>query len=473
MKPLISMRDALADEDLFGRVLKGESWGAWRILLTAAMGEPLTDEERCVFEQLTGRPQEPAEPVDELWAIVGRRGGKTRAAAVLAAYLASLCDWKDFLAPGERASLPIMSASIWQAAKARNYLIGLYSEVKAFRKQLANITGTELSLANGVDIEPRAASFRTARGATAVSAICDELAFWHSDESRNPDVEILNAIRPSLATTGGMLICISSPYARRGALYDAYRRDYGANGDPKILVAKADSRTMNSSLPEAVIVRAYERDPTAASAEYGGEFRADIEAFISREVVEAAVVANRFELPPSPGVRYCAFVDPSGGSADDMTLCVAHRDEGGVIIVDAIRAVTPPFSPDAVAQEFATLIKSYGLSKVHGDRYAGEWPRERFAAHGVRYEVGAKAKSEIYKELLPLMNAGRVELVDHRKLTNQLSALERRTARGGRDSIDHAPGQHDDVANCFAGAAVMAAAAGTGPNVMSMPFSWA
>jgi hypothetical protein len=473
MKPLISMRDALADEDLFGRVLEGESWGAWRVLLVASMGEPLNDEERAIFTSITGRPTEPAEPVDELWAIVGRRGGKTRAAAVLAAYLASLCDWKNFLAPGERASLPIMSASIWQAAKARNYLIGLYSEVRALRKQLTNITGTELSLANGVDIEPRAASFRTARGATAVSAICDELAFWHSDESRNPDVEILNAIRPSLATTGGMLICISSPYARRGALYDAYRRDFGANGDPKVLVAKADSRTMNSSLPETVIARAYERDPAGASAEYGGEFRADIETFVSREVVEAAVVPNRFELPPAPGVRYVAFVDPSGGSADDMTLAIAHRDEEDVIILDCLRAATPPFSPDAIAAEFATVVKSYGLSKVHGDRYAGEWPRERFAAHGVKYEIGVKPKGDLYREMLPLLNAARVELVDHRKLVNQLTALERRTARGGRDSIDHPVGQHDDIANAVAGAIVMAAGAGTGPSILSMPFSWA
>jgi hypothetical protein len=34
---------------------------------------------------------------------------------------------------------------------------------------------------------------------------------------------------------------------------------------------------------------------------------------------------------------------------------------------------------------------------------------------------------------------------------------ERRTARGGRDSIDHAPSAHDDVINAAADAIVMAA----------------
>jgi hypothetical protein len=38
----------------------------------------------------------------------------------------------------------------------------------------------------------------------------------------------------------------------------------------------------------------------------------------------------------------------------------------------------------------------------------------------------------------------------------QLTSLERRTSRGGRDSIDHAPGSHDDIANAVAGALVTA-----------------
>jgi hypothetical protein len=61
-------------------------------------------------------------------------------------------------------------------------------------------------------------------------------------------------------------------------------------------------------------------------------------------------------------------------------------------------------------------------------------------------------KSELYGELLPLLNSGRIELLDNAKLVTQLASLERRTGRGARDSIDHAVGQHDDVANAVAGA---------------------
>ena len=65
--------------------------------------------------------------------------------------------------------------------------------------------------------------------------IATEAAFWYSDESSNPDAEIPNAARPTLATTGGPLIIITSPYARRGETWSIYRRHYGPDGDPLVL----------------------------------------------------------------------------------------------------------------------------------------------------------------------------------------------------------------------------------------------
>src|SRR6187455_1994636 len=101
MTPTVTMRRALADRALLGRALSGDSWSAWRTLLIAAEGEALTHEERVVFTKLTGRDHEPMQRVEELVAVVGRRGGKSRAMATLAVYLAALCDYRDVLAPGE------------------------------------------------------------------------------------------------------------------------------------------------------------------------------------------------------------------------------------------------------------------------------------------------------------------------------------------------------------------------------------
>lgn len=119
--------------------------------------------------------------------------------------------------------------------------------------------------------------------------------------------------------------------------------------------------------------------------------------------------------------------------------------------MDCLREVKPPFSPESVVAEFAVLLKSYRVGKVCGDRYAGQWPVERFNEHRIIYEPAAQPKSDLYRDLLPVINSRRLDLLDLDRVVNQLVGLERRTARGGRDSIDHAPNQHDDLANAVAG----------------------
>ncbi len=120
-------------------------------------------------------------------------------------------------------------------------------------------------------------------------------------------------------------------------------------------------------------------------------------------------------------------------------------------MLDAVRENRPPFSPQGVVEEFVKLLKAYRVDIVQGDRYGGEWPREQFRKHGIEYKPAEKPKSDLYRDLLPLVNSGQVELLDHSRLMAQLIGLERRTSRAGRDSIDHGPGGHDDVANCLAG----------------------
>jgi hypothetical protein len=208
---------------------------------------------------------------------------------------------------------------------------------------------------------------------------------------------------------------------------------------------------MNPTVSQTVIDEATERDPASAAAEYGAQFRSDIESFVSRDCVEACVALGVRERAPLASIDYVAFVDPSGGSADSMTMAIAHREDD-VAVIDAVRERRPPFSPEDVVQEFATLAKSYRIAKVTGDRYAGEWPRERFAVHGISYEPAAKPKSDLYRDLLPAINSRKLDLLDHDRLVAQLCSLERRTARGGKDSIDHAPGGHDDLCNAAAGA---------------------
>jgi hypothetical protein len=248
-----------------------------------------------------------------------------------------------------------------------------------------------IELTTGVVIQVATMSYRGIRGFAVCAALCDEIAFWRSDESANPDTEVLNALRPAMATVpGSLLLCASSPYSRRGAMYQTYRRHWGKPG--KVLVWKAPTLTMNPTVDRRVIEEAYEDDPAYAAAEYGAEFRTDIESFVSREVIEGLVVPDRHELAPVSGTVSSAFVDPSGGSADSMTLAIGHLD-GPMqdhCVLDAIREVRSPFSPQSVVAEFAELLRSYRVMTVTGDRYGGEWPAERFREHGIDYRHAEK-----------------------------------------------------------------------------------
>jgi hypothetical protein len=257
-----------------------------------------------------------------------------------------------------------------------------------------------------------------------------------------------------------MLIMASSPYARRGQLWETYRRHYSEDTSP-VLVWKAPSLVMHPTLDRAEIERWLIEDPDGNNAEYNAEFRSDVSALLTREVVESCVIKGRHELPRSGRFVYQAFCDPSGGSSDSMTLCVGHgedRNGARVAVVDCLREIRAPFDPAAAVLEFAGVLRDYGLGTVTGDRYAGEWPPTLFSQYGVTYTSSEMNKSELYLGLLPLINGGRIELPDDQRLVAQLCSLERKTTRGsGKDVVDHPPRQHDDSANVVAGMAQLVA----------------
>jgi hypothetical protein len=451
----VNIVQASEDPNLFGRWLEGPSWAPWRTALRAIFGLPMNAYDLKLYRQCTGRRSGLTEPCSEAWLVCGRRSGKSFILALIAVYLACFKDWRPHLNAGERGTIMVIASDRKQSRVILRYIAGLL-EVPLLAARVEGRRAEGFDLERRVTIEVHTASFRSVRGYSVIAALADELAFWRSDESANPDREVLEAIRPAMATIpGAMLLCASSPYSRRGVLWEAYQRHHGKPGP--VLVWQAPTRVMNAAVPQRIIDEAHERDEAVAASEYGAQFRSDLEQLVPREVIEALVTPGVYERPPVANTSYFAFVDPSGGSADSMTLAIGHR-QGDVAILDAIRERKPPFSPKAVVADFAALLRSYGCMTVVGDKYAGEWPRDEFRAHQVHYQVADRTKSELYRDVLPLLNGARVELLDHGKLVGQFATLERRTSRAGRDLIDHPPGCHDDVANAVAGALLLAQA---------------
>jgi hypothetical protein len=449
----LSILSALDDDLIFASHFKEpvSSWDAWRVFLAALFALPLSDSQLELYRQCTGRSDPPTDPASEAWLCCGRRSGKSFTLALVAVFLACFRDWRPYLAVGgERATIQIIAADRKQSRVILRFVLGLLQGCPMLAQTIESLRQDRIDLNNRVTLEVHTASYKTTRGYTVVAALLDELAFFPTEDSARPDHEIIAALRPGMATIpNSILLCASSPYARRGELWEAHRKYFGKQGN--ILIWQAPTRLMNPTVPQRVIDEAMERDPSSAQSEYFANFRTDIEAYVSREAVLACVSEHVLERPPVNGIVYRCFVDPAGGSGgDSFTLAIGHR-HGDIAVLDCLREVKPPFSPQSVVQEFSELLKTYRISKIHGDHYAGEWPREAFRSLNITYERAVKAKSALYQALLPTINSKRADLLDHPKLISQLTNLERRVSRGGRDVIEHPPMGHDDVANSVAG----------------------
>jgi hypothetical protein len=461
-----SILDVMQHDELFGPYFAGTSWRNWKTFLAALFGLWMRADQRSFYTQCTGRQTVPTQPFGEATLICGRRSGKSRILALVATYLALFRPWQQFLAPGEVATIACICTDRRQARTLIRYVQGLLRATPATAELIVGDNAWSINLpSRRVVIEVHTASFKVTRGYSLAAVLADECAFWPTnEESAETDVEIIRAVRPGLLTlrpAGSMLLLASSPYSRKGVLWDSYKRYYGTDDAP-VLVWRASTLTMNSTVDPAEIAKAREEDPESASSEYDALFRQDISSLLDRAVVEAAVIPGRHELPRQSRFSYQAFVDPSGGSSDSMCLGIAHaEDRNGVRVgvLDCLREQRVPFDPDSVCAEFAQVLRDYGLHSCVGDRYGGSWPASRFEAHGIRYEPSEKSKSELYLAAVPLLNAHRVELLDSARLVAQFCSLERRTGRGtGRDSIDSPAHQHDDLCNVAAG--VLTAVAG-------------
>ena len=444
--------DALKDRSLFGG-LPGfrdlTSWRPWLTFLSGLYGLPLSPEEVARFCRHTGRTRyaPPAGGWREAVAIVGRQSGKSRIAALVASFEAALATRE-----ADGTELYCLMVSQDQRASSRTvlrYAVAPFDHLPMLAQEVTGRTADSLTLQNGTALIAYPCRPAAVRGLRARVVILDELAFYRSGDGAPVDREMLRSVRPCLATTGGKLLVLSSPYGSSGALWDLHRQHHGRDDSP-VLVWQASAPEMNPTLPADYLAQMQESDPEAYRSEVLGEFRSGISSLFDSETLDDVVVAGRREIPAVAGVTYRAFADPSGGRSDAFTLAIGHQVPDRVV-VDVLRAWAAPFNPSGVVAEAAELLRGYRLAEVTGDRYAGEWPAEAFRANGISYQVAEHPKSDLYLTLLAVVNSGAVELPDIPALLRELRSLERRRGASGRDRVDHPSGGHDDQANAIAG----------------------
>ena len=488
-----------------------DSWFPWMVVLKLVYGIRLNDDEKNEKElirtnafdfddhsgwvgtelefaklitggAITDKQEHEGRGYRRVYIIVGRRGGKSKIISVINAYQASFRDYRKYITRGEKIRVVTIAPSMDQGEIILDYCSAAY-ELACLEGQLAsrgNRADGKIAVNQKINIKANlfdvkvmlqvlAANYKNIRGRTIASAILEELAFWQQEtDYKNPDYKILSALTPALASLKdmGKLFGISSAYTETGVLYDRYSKHFGVVGS-KTLVVKAPTWVMNPSIDREFLEEEREEDPESFKAEYGSEFRNDIEGYQSARQVRAMTDPGVTVREYSSDFAYTAFVDPSGGSKDEMTLGISH-EHNGIRIEDVNLAVSPPFSPqDDAVPLFAKTMKKYRVSSCYGDSYAGKIFKAEFKKHGIRYlpptmtdyeKVDGKKKkvvtrfsrSDIYMEILPMLNAQQVRLLDIEKKNSQIWNLERRPVRG-KDVVDHPRGKHDDRANSTLG----------------------
>ena len=421
-------------------------------VLRAAFGLELTDEQLQIFAGVAGNRKPPQQRVRELWAIVGRRSGKSRMAAALAVFQA--CFVKHRLAAGETGMVLVLSASQDQSRTVFNYAKAFLENSLVLRQEIVDTTRSEIRLRNGIVIAIHSNSFRTIRGRTLCACIFDEVAMWRDESSATPDVETYRSVLPALLTTRGMLIGISTGYRRVGLLYQKYRDHFGQD-NADILVVQGSTTAFNGTINAADMQAQIDADPVGAESEWFGRFRDDLSTFLADELIDAAIDKDRpLEIPPQAGVAYLAFVDAASGAsdrADAYAVAIGHYAANGQYIVDLVRGVTGVYDPLATTRQFAELLKGYNIHTVTGDNYGAKWVSQYWREVGFDYQKSPWTRSVIYLEAMALFARRVVRMPDHQKMVRELRLLERSTNSGGQDTVNHAKGGHDDFANVVCG----------------------
>jgi hypothetical protein len=450
------------DPQLAGGML-GPTFDNSKTITRALMGEPPKSQREVEFwKETTGLSAWPDRRADVGFLGWSRRSSKTVNAARLAMHFATCYDYDGDLQPNEWATTPILAATQRQASQTFDIVVGIAQTSPMFRDLITRITSDTIELSTRCRITVRPANRKTIRSITAPFAICEECCHWDTGEdSADLDRDVIDALTPCLATMRGMLLLISSPYDPYSAAYKIWAEFKNGN-DPSVVAFCAPSLTFNPTLDLKMIERAIKLDPAFARSEWLGQWRSKVSALFTREMVLSCVAAGVFQLPYGDGFAYRAFYDASGGVSDAATLAIAHANSDGKCIVDCLRVIPAPHSPQSAIEECARVLEEYKLRTVEGDKYSGTFCQTEFARLGVKYAFSEKSKSELYVDSISLMTSDRIQLLDNDELINEICSLERRVSRNtGRDQVDHPqrPNAHDDRANAVLAACVSVAKA--------------
>ena len=447
------------------------SWEAWLTVCKIIEGLPLeTDKERALYSTLSGNTEAYKPHFKErIFLCKGRRSGKSKFVSLLAGAIALMSiegTVQKKLSAGEQAVIGICSPSKKQSALIGKYLEGAFQSndflLSLVKDQKFTAEGFELK--NNIVVSILTGNWRSIRGHSMIAAIIDELCFFLADETGHvlTDKDLLEAVEPSLASLDGRLICLSSPHAPTGEMWNVYSEHYAKNIiEDETVFLKGPSLLMNPTLKKATVQKAYDRDAVVAASEWGASFRESIGGYVNSKTLEKVIIKDRTELHFNSFNRYKAFSDLSSlvsENSDDAAVAIGYVKKsltGGndKLIIARYLHFRGPCSLEYAVKKMAELLKEYGIRSVHADDYASEFQSRLWKKNHIKHIKIRRSKTQLYTDLLGMFSSGTIELLDDPEMKKQLLNLQRKAIGGGAERIDHVSGSDDAIANCCGGLA--------------------
>lgn len=454
MSVALSILDVIADPNILGDTLAPAQEAALRGLY----GLPVPPDQEPLVRRCVGDAWRPGREYNEAAFICGRRSGKSdKLAANIAIYEAFFRSHR--LSVGEKGVVLLLAQNMRQAKVVKGYIHGKIERSPVLRRHVVANRANELELDNGITIAIHPASFRAFRGLSVVCCICDEIAFWWTEDGyANPDTEVVRAARPAMATfPHAKLVLVSSPYTRSGVLWEAWQ---ARNDEPDTLVWHAPTEIMNPTVPERFLAKERRRDPENFEREYEARFTEAISGFLPGESIDACVVRGRSSVDPVEGKRWYAGAIDAAFKGDRFTFCIAHRDYWKKrVVIDHLEgwqgSRRNPVQLSVVQPRIVEVCRRYRVRKLYADQYGAAPIAESFRRDGVRLEevpFTNSSKADMYGTLRQQIVDREIELLEHPELLKELRQLELERLPGGSIRIGHPnrAGAHDDYADVVA-----------------------
>lgn len=380
----------------------------------------------------------------------GRRGGKSLLADVIACYEAVVSDFQGITREGEDRYIIVVSVRDDSAKLHIRQITKLLQHGRNTAAMIDQVKEDRIILNNGAVILSLPASARAARGYTASTLILDEAAFFVDTMGNSSAEAIFTALSPTVATFGELarIVITTSVNTRSGLVYDIYDRATSGELDDWFVV-KTGSRELNPKISQRHIDNAMRRDPEAAQAEYYSEFREPTEAYLNSDAIDKCVDPGlrRHEKGDST-ISYMMSIDPAL-MRDNYSFGIAHKEAGGLIIIDYIHRLTAPVNATGAEDLLRSLYDRFKPGGILCDNASTVQRLKPEGLPMVYTPFTRQQKLRIYGALKEAINLGLIALPNDADLLAELKALQ---IRNGVDIAAPKAGRitHDDMADVVA-----------------------